>query len=256
MRRREFIALAGASVTWPFAAMAQQPGRTYRLGCLLLSPRDIRDIRDIRDEPDEPSNKFVLPLFDGLRRQGFVEGQNLKVDYRGFGSHIDLLSQYAAELVAAHVNVILAAGPVAIRAAQHATKTIPIVGIADDLIGQGLVNSMARPGGNITGVSILATELDGKRQEILAEAVPGLRRMAVLADLNTSTDAKLQTLRELAGARGIELSIHRVATGEEIGAAIDAAKASDATALNALASPSSNYGTCCRPAPACHVPMA
>jgi putative ABC transport system substrate-binding protein len=210
--------------------MAQEPRRTYRLGCLLLSPLDVRD------EPDEPSNKFVRPLFDGLRRQGFVEGQNLKVDYRSW-SHIDLLPQYAAELLAVHVDVILAAGPVAIRAAQHATKTIPIVGIADDLIGQGLVNSMARPGGNTTGVSILAAELDGKRQEILAEAVPGVRRMAVLADLNTATDAKLQILRKLARERGIELSIHRVAMGEEIGAAIDAAKASDATALNALASP-------------------
>ena len=125
----------------------------------------------------------------------------------------------------------------AIRAAQQATKTIPILAIADDMLGAGLVNSLARPNGNTTGVSILATELDGKRQEILIEAVPGLRRMAALADANTQRVAKLDALQEAARARNIELSIHRVARGEEIAAAIDRAQASGATALNVLASP-------------------
>ena len=124
-----------------------------------------------------------------------------------------------------------------IRAVQQATKTIPIVAIADDMVGAGLVNSLARPDGNTTGVSILATELDGKRQEILIEAVPGLRRMAVLADANCTTAAKLDALQEAARARDIELSIHRIAKGEEIAAAIDTAKASGAAALNVLASP-------------------
>ena len=82
-------------------------------------------------------------------------------------------------------DVIYAGGGVAIRAAQQATKAIPILGIADDMVGEGLVKSLARPNGNTTGISILATELDGKRQEILIEAVPGLRRMAALADSNT-----------------------------------------------------------------------
>ena len=98
------------------------------------------------------------------------------------------------------------------------------------------LNSLARPNGNTTGVSILATELDGKRQEILIEAVPGLRRMAALADANT-TGAKLDALQEAARARNIELSIYRVAKGEEIAAAIDMAKASGAATLNVLASP-------------------
>ena len=151
--------------------------------------------------------------------------------------HLDLISQYAAELVKARVDVIATGGDVAIRAAQQATKTIPILAITDDMLGAGLVNSLARPNGNTTGVSILATELDGKRQEILIEAVPGLRRMAALADSNTTAAAKLDALQEAARARNIELSIHRVARGEEIAAAIDMAQASGATALNVLASP-------------------
>ena len=96
---------------------------------------------------------------------------------------------------------------------------------------------MAHPDGNTTDVSILATELDGKRQEVLIEAVPGLRRMAALADTNTTPIAKLQTLQKAAAARNIALSIHRIAKGEEIAAAIDMAKGSGATALNVVASP-------------------
>jgi putative ABC transport system substrate-binding protein len=124
----------------------------------------------------------------------------------------------------------------AIRAAQKATKTIPILGITDDMLGAGLVNSLARPDGNTTGVSILATELDGKRQEILIAAVPELRRMVALADTNRAA-VKLEALQEAARARDIELSIQRIASGEEIAAAIDMAHASGATALNVLASP-------------------
>jgi putative ABC transport system substrate-binding protein len=222
MLRREFITLIGGAAAGPFAAMAQEPGRTYRLGCLLPFTRDA------------PVN---VALFGEVRRRGFIEGQNLTIDYRAFGSHVDLISQYAAELVKAQPDVFYAAGGVAIRALQQATKAIPILGIADDMVGEGLVDSMARPNGNTTGISILATELDGKRQEILAESVPGLRRMAALADSENSVVAKLDELREAARARNIELSIYRVAKGEEIAAAIDAAKTSGAAALNVLASP-------------------
>jgi putative tryptophan/tyrosine transport system substrate-binding protein len=105
------------------------------------------------------------------------------------------------------------------------------------MLGEGLVGSLARPSGNVTGVSILATELDGKRQEILAEAVPGLRKLGVLADANNASVAKLDAMREAAHARGIELSVQRIAKGDDIPAAIDTAKASGATALNVLASP-------------------
>jgi putative ABC transport system substrate-binding protein len=175
-------------------------------------------------------------LLDELRRRGFIEGQNLTFEWRAYGLRVDLLSQYAAELVRAQPDVLYVGGRDAIRAVQHATKAIPILGIADDMVGEGLVDSLARPHGNTTGLSILAKELDGKRQEILIEAVPGLRRMAALADADTA-GAKLDALQEAARARNIELSIYRVAKGEEIAAAIDLAKTSGATALNALASP-------------------
>ena len=222
MRRREFIALMGASVTWPFAALAQQAGRTYRLGAVSSAARN--------------TPPFVA-MFDELRRRGFIMGQNLAVDWRSYGPRIDLIPQFVAELVKSQVDVILVFGDAAIRAAQQATTTIPILAGTEDIVGSGLVSSLARPGGNTTGISILATELDGKRQEILIEAVPGLRRMAVLADSNATGSRQLQALQDAARARGIELSIHQIASAEEITAAIDAAKASGAAALNVLSSP-------------------
>jgi putative ABC transport system substrate-binding protein len=109
MRRREFIALVGASVAWPFAALAQEPGRTYRLGCLLPQTRDA---------------PRTVALLEGLRRRGFIEGQNLTVEYRAYAQHVDLFPQYAAELVNARVDVIVAAGDETVRAVQQATKTI------------------------------------------------------------------------------------------------------------------------------------
>jgi putative tryptophan/tyrosine transport system substrate-binding protein len=171
MRRREFITLlgGGAAAASPLAAWAQQAGRTYRLGCLFPPPRD------------SPPN---MAFFDELRRLSFVEGQNLTVEYRAYGQHIDLISQYAAELVNARVDVIVVAGEEAIHALQQATKTIPIVALGGDLLGSGFVKSLSRPDGNTTGVSFFAFETDGKRQDILIEAVPGLRLMAILIDIN------------------------------------------------------------------------
>jgi putative tryptophan/tyrosine transport system substrate-binding protein len=221
MRRREFIALLGASVTWPFAATAQQAGRNYRLGVLLPYPRDV------------PVNVAFVEEF---RRHGFIEGQNLTVEWRAYGLNFDLVSQYAAELVSARVDVIAIGGEEAIRAARQATKTIPIVALVDDLLASGYVKSMARPEGNTTGVSVLAVDLDGKRQELLIEAVPGLRQMAALADVNHAA-VKLDALQKAARAQNVELSIYRIARGEEIAAAIDRAQASGATALNIFAGP-------------------
>ena len=221
MRRREFIALMGASVTWPFAALAQEPGRTYRLGVLFAGPR---------------SGDVVTAFFEGVRRQGFIEGQNFTVIYHALGINPDLLPEWVAELVKARVDVIAVAGNSAIRAAQGATKTIPILAITDDMLGTGLVNSLARPNGNTTGVSVLATELDGKRQELLIEAVPDLHRMAALADSNMTRVMKLDELEDAAREQNIELSIYRVARREEIPATIETAQASGATAPNVLAS--------------------
>jgi putative ABC transport system substrate-binding protein len=221
MRRREFIALLGASVAWPFAAMAQEPGRVYRLGGVSSSPTN--------------APQFAA-MFDALRRLGFITGQNLTVDWRSYGPRIELIPEFTAELVKSRLDVILVNGDAAIRAAQQATTTIPILGITEDMVGQGLVDSLARPGGNTTGTSIFATELDGKRQEILIEAVPELRRLAILADKSTGS-REFVALQDAARARGVELLIHQIASAEEITAAIDSAKASGAAALNVLSSP-------------------
>ena len=172
-----------------------------------------------------------------MRRYGFVEGQNLLADPNGYGLRVEQLADHASEIVKSGVDVIVCSGDAAIRAAQQATKTIPILGSTDDMLGSGLVHSMARPEGNTTGNSILSTELNGKRQEILMELLPGVRHMAALADANTSTSQHLQTLQQLTRARGVDLSVYRVSKPEEVVGAIDEAKSSGAGALNVLASP-------------------
>jgi putative ABC transport system substrate-binding protein len=223
MRRRRFITLlGGAALLPPRGVRAQEPGRTYRIGLLSNSPRDAG---------------YEVALSDELRRLDFIEGQNLTVDPRGYGLRNEQFSEVAAELVKAQVDVILAGGDAAIRAAQQATATIPILAIADDMVGSGLVGSMARPGGNTTGISLLATELDGKRQEILIEIAPGARRIAALADPNTAASRQLQALQDAAQARGIDLSIYRITKPEEIIGALAAAQAAGAVGINVLASP-------------------
>jgi len=221
-RRMFLLTMAGGLLAAPLGGRAQEPGRTYRLGWLSSNPRE--------------APQFVA-FFDELRRVGFVFGQNLNIDARGLGLRPEQFAAIARALVNAKVDVIVCTGDAAIRAIQQATATIPILGITDDMVGSGLVRSLANPGGNTTGVSILATELDGKRQDILIEAVPSLRRLAALADSNTTAPRQLKALQDAARARGIELSLHRVAKPEEIGPAIDAAKNSGAAALNVLATP-------------------
>jgi putative ABC transport system substrate-binding protein len=167
MRRREFITLIGAAAGLPLAARAQEAGRIYRLGRLQQTPL---------------TAPFYVAFFDVLRQNGFVDGQNLLNDTRGYGLHDEQLAEHASELAKAQVDVIVVVGDEPLRAVQQATKTIPILANATDMVGSGFVASLAKPGGNITGVSFLSPELDGKRQEILIEAVPGVRRMAALAD--------------------------------------------------------------------------
>ena len=222
MRRREFIALIGSVATaWPLAARAQEPGRTYRLGDLHLSPRNA---------------SYNVALFDAVKPDGFMDGKNLVVDDRGFGLRIDELADHASDIARAEVDVVVCSGDPCVRAAQQATKTLPILALAEDMVRSGFVASLAKPGGNTTGVSILTSELNGKRQEILLEVVPGVRRMATLADPNSSLPQQLQALQDAGRAHGVEVLIYRVTKAEEIANAIDAAKSSGATALNVLAS--------------------
>jgi len=222
MRRRDFMALiAGAAAEWPLAGRAQEPRRIYRLGDLHLSPRNA---------------SYNVALFDAVKPEGFIDGKNLVVDDRGFGLRVDQLADHASAIVNAEVDLIICSGDPCVRAAQQATKTLPILALAEDMVRSGFVASFAKPGGDTTGVSILTSELNGKRQEILLEAVPGVRHMAALADANSSLPRQLQAMQEAARARGVELSIHPVTRREEIVGAIDAAKSSGATALNVLAS--------------------
>jgi putative ABC transport system substrate-binding protein len=221
LRRRQFITFLGGAAAWPLAARGQEPGRTYRLGALFASPRDA------------PQH---VAFFDALRRIGFIEGQNLTVDTDGYGLSTERVATHAAALVKERVDIIVAGGDEAVRRAQLATTNIPILAFTDDMVGQGFVRSLAKPGGNTTGITILASELDGKRQEILVEAIPGHRRIALLADSNTTKISQLRELECAARAGGIELSIHQVGWREEIGSALDAAKATGAGGLNVLAS--------------------
>jgi putative tryptophan/tyrosine transport system substrate-binding protein len=218
MKRRQFIALMGASVTWPLAALAQEPGRTYHLG--ILYP--------VRLEPPDA----VAAFWGELAQAGFIEGKNLMYEFRAYGPHPERMSEYAAELVNYRPDIILAGGP-AIGAVQQVTKTIPILGLGNlDMLG---VKSIAQPEGNTTGVSFLSPELDGKRQDILIEAVPGIRQMAALVNPSSNT-TNLAALKEAARARNVELSIYQVASPQEIAPAVDTAKKSGAEALNALSS--------------------
>ena len=222
MKRREFVTLLGGAVAaWPLAARAQEPGRIYRLGVLSLTQRNA---------------PWHVALFDAVKSDGLIAGQNLVVDDQGFGLRVGQLAEHASAIVKAQVDVINGGGDPPILAAQQATKEIPILGVAEDMVGSRFVASLAKPGGNTTGVSLLSSELDGKRQELLMETVPGAHRYAALADVNSSSPQRLQTLEEITRARGAELSIYRVAKSEEIAGAVDAAKNSGAVALNVLAS--------------------
>lgn len=220
MQRREFITLlGGAAAAWPLVARAQQ---TYRLG--VLSGRG-------RQEPN-----FVA-FFDELRQFGIIEGRHLIVDPSGFGVGQDHFAELAIKLVASDANVILCAGDAAISAAQASTRTIPILAISDDMVGAGLVRSLAHPGGNITGISILSTELNGKRLEILMDAFSDAHRMAVLSDPRVITPKHLKKLQDEARSHNVELAVYEAATPKEIAPAVGAASKAGAQALNVLASP-------------------
>ena len=220
MKRRHFITLlGGAAAMWSPAVRAQQPERVYRLGILDGSRRE--------------DAQFVA-LFDELRLAGFVDDQNLHIEGY-FSARDEKAPEDAAAIVAAGVDAILVTARLG-RPVQQATRTIPILAVGNDLVRQGFVSSLAHPGGNTTGISILGTELDGKRQELLMGLVPAARHIAVLADPAVSAPERLQALEEMARARGVELSVHRAAKPEEIVPAVDVAKGSGAQALNVLAS--------------------
>ena len=208
------VGLGGASAL-PLASLAQQPGRSYRLGFLAPSGRS-----------DPP----IVGFFDELRRGGWIEGQNLIVIPGGLGLRLEQVAEFAAPLVKLAPDVIVCDARAA-HVLKRLTHTIPIVTMGEDIFADGLVNSLARPGGNITGISILSPDLDGKRQELLIEAVPQARHIAALVDANVAHLQRLQKFKDAARSRGVELSLIAVKTQDEIGSAIDGAK----TAIISLA---------------------
>ena len=168
MRRREFITLLGGAAVWPLAARAQQMGKVPRIGYLGSSSPSL-----------EPH--FVEAFRQKLRELGHIEGENIAIEYRWAEGQDGRLPDLAAELVRLQPNVIVTTGTPGALAAMQATKTIPIVmASSGDPVGAGLVASLARPGGHVTGFTIVGPQIEGKRLELLKEAVPELSRVAVL----------------------------------------------------------------------------
>ena len=200
MKRREFITLlGGAAASWPLTARAQQPGRVYRLGALIPAGRE---------------TPAVVAFFDEMRLHGFIEGRNLDVIPGGFNVPRDRIDAMVALIVKAAPDAIISGPDRYTRAFQEATKTIPLIGMSEDMVADGLVPSLARPGGNTTGISILSPGLDGKRLELLIEAVPAARRIGALTDANgpSAKPDHVRTLKAAAEARGMELSVFEAAT--------------------------------------------
>jgi putative tryptophan/tyrosine transport system substrate-binding protein len=220
-KRREFITLLGGAAAWPLAARAQQ-GRVPIIGVL------------------RPNRQYVLETFaEPFRRYmkaiGWEEGRNIHFLFVWTEARSERAPALAGELVAQNVDLIVTFGDPAIRAAQRATQTIPIIGMTDDMVGSGLAASLARPGGNTTGVSILASELDVKRLEILHDFVPQARRIAVLID--TSTISTRSQLSKAAQDLGVELVPFEVQSPDEVSRVLDVIAAAKVEAVNVLASP-------------------
>src|SRR4051812_38425937 len=222
MRRRHLLGLlSGAAANWSLPGHTQEPGRIYRIAYLGPSARGA---------------PFQLAFVEALGKAGFVTGKNLEADPRGSGLRPGQFTQAAETLVKARPDLIICGGPEAGRAAQRATKTIPLLVNTDDMVGEGLVASIAHPGGNTTGVSIHSPDLDGKRLEILLELLPGARRVEALGGSDTANEQHYEMLRETGRAHGIELVIHTAEAYDEIAPALEAAKAAGAAGLNVLGS--------------------
>src|SRR5260221_1070511 len=206
MRRRELIfLLGGAAITWPVAAGAQQ--------------KPVPVIGVLGAGSPGPTASFVAGFPQGLGETGYVEGQNVAIEYRGAEGYYDRLPALAADLVGRKVDVIVSTGgtPTAL-AAKNATSTIPIVFRAGaDPVAEGLVASLARPGGNLTGVTVLFDALMPKRLELLSELIPKVRVIALLVNpSNQATQSVIQDAAEASRAKGVQVPILKATTDSEI----------------------------------------
>lgn len=195
MRRRGFIGFVGGAALWPLAARAQQPTKMQRIGVLLISG-------------PEPMG----PFREALRDLGYVEGKNIQIEVRSAQSQVARLPELAAQLVRSQVDVIVAIQTPAVYAAKNATRDIPIVMMAGDPIGTGLISNLARPEGNLTGLSGAAAELAAKSLELIPEMVPGARRVGVLGNANDPfMKPFLEDIQQ--AAPKVRLEVHQIIVG-------------------------------------------
>jgi putative ABC transport system substrate-binding protein len=209
-RRTLITLLGGAAAAWPLAARAQQQSMPV-VGFLHSA------------SPDGNADR-VRTFRQGLKEAGFIEGENVAVEYRWADNQVERLPALAAELVRRRVAVIVVFGPVVAFAAKAATTTIPIVFVVpEDPVRLGLVTSLARPGGNLTGINFFPAEVTGKRLELLRELVPGAVRIAVLVDPTnpTSTESTLRDVEAAARAMGLQIQVFNVGTSREIDAVFE-----------------------------------
>jgi putative tryptophan/tyrosine transport system substrate-binding protein len=214
MRRREFIALVGgAAAAWPFAARAQQPAKLPTLAYL---------------GPNTPAldSQRLAALVQRLRELGWIEGRTLAIEYRWAEGRNERLAQFAAEFVRLKADVIVTSATPPTVAAKQATSVIPIVFAAvGDPVGTGLVASLARPGGNVTGMSLQQSDIAGKRLELLREVVPGLRRLAIMANGdNPSAVLDMREAEPAARTLGLDVVTAEILRPEDLAPAFDALK--------------------------------
>ena len=225
MKKEVFgLALGAMLFALCFPAEAQQPKEVPRIGYLTADSRSTRE--DVRAEA----------FRQGLREFGYVEGKNIIIDWRSADGKLDRLHAFATELVRLKVDVIVTGGPTATRPVKEATTTIPIVMTQDsDPVGNGFVASLARPGGNITGLSNLAQEISGKRLELLKEIVPKLSRVAVLGmSTNPGNSLSLRETELAAGALGVQLQYLDIRDPKDIAAVLRTANKGRADAVLVL----------------------
>ena len=209
LKRRTFITLLGGAAVWPLVASAQQPAKLPTIGFLGTATPSMW-------------SHWVAAFVQRLREHGWIDGRNIAIEYRWAEGRTERFAEIAAELVRRKVDVIVTSGG-AVVAAKQATSVIPIVfPMAPDPVSSGLVASLARPGGNVTGLSIQSTELATKRLELIREVVPGLRRLAIMG--NAGSPAAVLEMREVqAAARklGLEVEILEIRRAEDIAPAFE-----------------------------------
>src|SRR5262245_1616924 len=213
MKRREFITLIGGAAAWPLAARAQQAGKLPIIGFL-------------GGGTPTGQRAWVAAFAQRLGELGWIEGRTVAIEYRWGEGRAERFTEIAAELVRLKVDVILAGGTEAAVAAKQATSVIPIVfPSAGDPIGSGLVTSLARPGGNVTGLSNLGSDLAAKRLGLLREVLPGLRRLAIMANAAYSGGATEMVEINAAGrALGLEIASFPIRRVEDIATVFEALK--------------------------------